>query len=109
MVDITHLRIDTSQCAEVAVSSSGICLTSGIKVGIDGPWCFSHIGIRPPQNIVGTHALVGSAVAVEVLHEVLGQRVVGHHGVGTVLPLQLLELGAHLTAVARTGGENNNQ
>ena len=61
------------------------------------------------QNVEQIEALVGGAVAVEVLHEVLGQRVVGHHGVGTVLPLQLLELGAHLTAVTRTGGKDNSE
>ena len=88
----------------IAISSSSIGTIRSLQVCLKSSWSLPHIGIRPSEDIVGTHALVGRAVAVEVLHEMLGERVVGHHGVGTVLPLQLLELGAHLAAVARTGG-----
>ena len=93
----------------VAISSSSVSIVSSIEVGIEGCRSLTHVGVCPAEDIVGTHAFVGSAVAIEILHQLLGERVVGHYGVGTVLPLQLLELGAHLTAIARTGGEDNNQ
>ena len=98
-----------AQFGIVAICLCSIGTIRSLQVCLKSSRCLTHIRIRPAEDIVGTHALIGSAVAVEVLHELLGQRVVGHHGVGTVLPLQLLKLDVHLTAVARTGGEDNSQ
>ena len=98
-----------TQFGIVAICLCSIGTVSSLQVCFKSSWRLPHIRIRPPQDVVGAHTLVGSAVKVEVLHEALGQRVVGHHGVGTVLPLQLLELCAYLAAIARTGGQDNNQ
>ena len=52
------------------------------------------------EDVVGAHLLVGRAVAVEPEDEVAGQRVVGHQAVGTVLPLQFLQLEPPLSPVS---------
>ena len=85
-----------TQRAVVTVGGGGIGTVGSIKVGVEGSRRLAHVGIGAAKDVVGTHALVRCAVAVEIAGEGLGQRVVRHHGVGTVLPLQLLQLLQHL-------------
>ena len=88
--------MNAAQLGIVAVCSSGVGTTGGTKVSLESRWRLAEVSVCAAEDIVGTHTLVGCAVMVEVFGEALSQRVVGHHGVGKVLPLQLLQMGEHL-------------
>ena len=54
---------------------------------------------------MGHHALVGGAVAVEIVGEAQGKGVVGEQAVGTVGLRKLVELAEHVVVVWAAGGE----
>ncbi|MBR6287468.1 MAG: hypothetical protein IKR18_10905, partial [Bacteroidaceae bacterium] len=58
-------------------------------VGFKGGGHLSPVKICAPEDIVGSHLLVGRAVTVEVIGEDEGEGVVGHQAVCTVATLQL--------------------
>ena len=76
----------------VTVLCRGVGTVSSIVIGIEGGGTLAAVGVGSAEDIVGTHLFVASAVAVEPVGEVAGERVVQHQTVGTVLPLQLGEL-----------------
>ena len=93
----------------VAVGGGGVGTVGSIKIGIDGGGSLAHVGVGAAEDVVGAHALVGIAVAVEIPDKLLGQRVVLHHAVGTVHPLQLCELPEHLLMALAAGDKQQEQ
>ena len=95
------------------VGCGGIGPVDGIMIRLKGGWRLAQVGIGAPEDIVGTHLLIGRAVAVEPLGKAEGQRVVGHQTVGTVLPLQFLKLepliASVITCVKKTQDEQQDR
>ena len=79
----------------VTVAASGIGILGGTMKRIEGGWGLSHIGISAAEKIVGEHLLVGGAVAVEIVSEGEGQRVIGQQGVSLIGGLQIVEPLSH--------------
>ena len=90
------------------VSSPTFALVNEYR-DVKGGGSLTHVSVCTSQDIVGAHALVGVTVAVEILGELLGQRVVLHHAVGTVHPLQLFQLPEHLLVALAAGGKEQEQ
>ena len=83
----------------VAVLYGSISTVCSIVKGFKGCRRLAAISVCATEDVVSTHLLVASAVAVEPFGEVAGQGVVEHQAVGTVLPLQLGELKTRPLAV----------
>ena len=79
----------------VTVAAGGIGILGGMMKRIEGGWGLSHIGISAAEEIVGEHLLVGGAVAVEIVSEGEGQRVIGQQGVSLIGGLQIVEPLSH--------------
>lgn len=97
--------MDAGEDAVVAVSRRGVGALCGGVVLVEGLGCLALVGPRAAHEVVGEHALVGGAVAVEPGAEGSGQRVVGHQRFALVAGLQLLELLAHAVATAAAAYE----
>ena len=76
-------------------------------VDFDGTWCLSYVAVGTAEEIVGTEALVGGAVMVEVVDGLTQQAVGGDGDVVAVQAVGLVESGQHggPTPVAVTGGD----
>ena len=75
----------------IAVSSCGIGTGYHFLKFLKSQWNLVHINIDTRQNIMGQHALVGSASSIEIVTETDGQRVIGHHHI-FLIPLVIAAL-----------------
>ena len=92
--------MDAGEDAVVAVSSRGVGALCGGVVLFEGLGGLALVGSGATHEVVGEHALVGRAVAVEPDAEGGGEGVVGHERVALVAGLKLLQLLAHAVATA---------
>ena len=101
MEHICTLGVDAAEFGEVAVCSGSVGTVGGLQVGLQGAGEFTQAVVGATKDILGAHALVVGAVAVEVIHKSLGQRVVEQMLTAAVALLQHRQLLSHLHAITR--------
>jgi len=103
MEHITHLRVDATKCSIVTISIQRIGTVGGFLIAVDGAGRLAEVAIDAAEEIVGTHALVGSAVAVVEATGFKEQRVGGHGHIVTVHRVGLGNDLRHLLPLALSG------
>ena len=102
------MSIHSTQSFEVAVGSGSVGTFYGIVIALDGTGCLTKVAVGAAEDIVGTHALVGCAVAVEVVCERKGEAISSEGHVVAVLLLRLFQHAQHLFVVsARYDSDDN--
>ena len=97
--------MDAGEDAVVAVSRCSVGALCGGVVLFEGLWGLALVGPGAAHEVVGEHALVGRAVAVEPGAEGGGEGVVSQERVALIAELQLLQLLAHAVATAAAAYE----
>ena len=87
----------------IAAQSIFVCF-NGILIALHGQGSIPAVGVGAAEEVVGHEALVGGAVAVEIVGEGAGEAVVGEQAVGTVVGRQLVELAPHVVVAGTAGG-----
>ena len=95
MVQICHLTIHGIKIIEVAVGTGGVCQFRCLLVAFKSLRGFAHVMIDTPQKVMSTHALVGVAVSVVIIHHFLHHDVGRHRAISLVQGIGQEKLVAH--------------
>jgi len=101
------MTIDAGQHGIVAVGGGSVGTGDAILPYFYGTWRLAHVAVGTAEEVMGTEALVGSAVAVEIGGGLKQQTVGGDGDIVAVQAVGLVEHCKHggTTAAAVTGGD----
>ena len=84
--------MDAHQCVIVAVGAGGVGAVDGLLVAVKGARRLAHVVASAAKEVVGSHALVGCAVAVVVTDKSTLEGVGTEDGVALVLCVEQEEV-----------------